>query len=159
MTDCNRQPLQFSTLVNKAVVADFLGGRLTTDAGALLLREVAEKTGLFDALNAVIPDPRNPVFTIHDQHSMLAQRITAIVLGYEDLNDHQELRTDPALQVAAGKVPDPDVALASSPTLCRLENRIERKTGFGQYTVATTLTAGSYEITRRAWHHARHLPR
>ena len=130
MTDCNRQPLQFSTLVNKAVVADFLGGQLTTDAGALLVREVAEKTGLFDALNAVIPDPRNPVFTIHDQRSMLAQRITAIVLGYEDLNDHQELRTDPALQVAAGKVPDPDVALASSPTLCRLENRIERKTLF-----------------------------
>jgi hypothetical protein len=128
MTDCNRQPLQFSTLVNKSVVADFLGGRLTTDAGALLLREVAEQTGLFDALNAVIPDPRNPVFTIHDQQSMLAQRITAIVLGYEDLNDHNELRTDPALQVAAGKIPDPDMALASSPTLCRLENRIERKT-------------------------------
>ena len=130
MTDCNRQPLQFSTLVNKAVVADFLGGRLTSDAGALLLREVAEKTGLFDALNIVIPDPRNPVFTIHDQQSMLAQRITAIVLGYEDLNDHQELRTDPALQVAAGKVPDPDVALASPPTLCRLENRVDRKTLF-----------------------------
>jgi hypothetical protein len=130
MTDYNHQPLQFSTLVNKAVVADFLGGRLTTDAGALLLREVAETTGLFDALNAVIPDPRNPVFTIHDQCSMLAQRIIAIVLGYEDLNDHQELRTDPALQVAAGKVPDPDMALASSPTLCRLENRIERKTLF-----------------------------
>ena len=55
MTDCNRQPLQFSTLVNKAVVADFLGGRLTTDAGALLLREVAERIGLFDALDAVIP--------------------------------------------------------------------------------------------------------
>ena len=49
---------------------------------------------LLAALNAVIPDPRNPDFTIHDQHSMLAQRITAIVLGYEDLNDHQELRTD-----------------------------------------------------------------
>jgi Transposase DDE domain group 1 len=130
MTDCNRQPLQFSSLANKAVVADFLGGRLTTDAGALLVREVAEKIGLFDALNAVIPDPRNPVFTIHDQHSMLAQRITAIVLGYEDLNDHHELRTDPALQVAAGKVPDPDLALASSPTLCRLENRVERKTLF-----------------------------
>jgi hypothetical protein len=130
MTDCNRQPLQFSTVANKAVVADFLGGRLTTDAGALLLREVAEKTGLIDALNAVIPDPRNPVFTIHDQHSMLAQRITAIALGYEDLNDHQALRTDPALQIAAGKVPEPDMALASSPTLCRLENRIDRKTLF-----------------------------
>jgi hypothetical protein len=130
MTECNRQPLQFSTLANKAVVADFLGGRLTTDAGALLLREVAEKTGLFDALNAVIPDPRNPVFTIHDQHSMLAQRIIAIALGYEDLNDHQTLRTDPALQIAAGKIPEPDVALASSPTLCRLENRVDSKALF-----------------------------
>jgi Transposase DDE domain group 1 len=128
MTDCNQKPLQFSTLANKALVADFLGGRLTTDAGALLLREVADKMGLLDALNAVIPDPRNPVFTIHDQQSMLAQRIIGIALGYEDLNDHQELRTDPALQVAAGKVPDPELALASPPTLCRLENRIERKT-------------------------------
>jgi Transposase DDE domain group 1 len=130
MTDCNRQPLRFSTLVNKAVVADFLGGRLTTDAGALLLREIAEKIGLFEALNAVIPDPRNPVFTIHEQRALLAQRIIAIALGYEDLNDHQKLRTDPALQVAAGKIPEPEVPLASSPTLCRFENRVERKTLF-----------------------------
>ena len=106
------------------------GGRLTTDACALLLREVAQKIGFFEMLDAVIPDPRNPVFTIHDQQSMLAQRITAIALGYEDLNDHQKLRIDPALQVAAGKIPEPDLPLASSPTLCRLENRVERKTLF-----------------------------
>jgi Transposase DDE domain group 1 len=128
MTDCNRQPVQFSTLVNKAVIADFLGGRLTTDAGALLLREVAQKTGLFEALDAVIPDPRNPVFIIHEQRALLAQRITAIALGYEDLNDHHELRHDPVLQVVAGKIPEPDMSLASSPTLCRLENRVQRKT-------------------------------
>src|SRR5712671_281913 len=89
VTDCNRDPLHFSTLGPKAVVADFQGGRLTTDAGALLLREVAERTGLFDALNAAIPDPRNPVFIIHDRRAMIAQRVTAIALGYEDLNDHQ----------------------------------------------------------------------
>src|SRR5262249_40570904 len=70
MTDCNHQPLRFSTLANRAVVADFSGGRLTTDAGALLLREVAEKTGLFEALDAAIPDPRNPVFIIHDQRAL-----------------------------------------------------------------------------------------
>jgi hypothetical protein len=128
MTDCIRHALEFSTLGNKALIADFLGGRLTTDAGALLLREIAQKTGLFDALDAVIPDPRNPVFTIHDQRALLAQRITAIALGYEDLNDHQELRNDPVLQIVAGKVPDPELPLASSPTLCRLENRVERKT-------------------------------
>src|ERR1700733_4491230 len=113
MTDCNRQPLSFSSLGSKSVVADFLGGRLTSDAGALLLREIGEKTGLFEALNEVIPDPRNPVFIVHEQRNMLAQRIVAIALGYEDLNDHQTLRNDPALQMAAGKVPDEEISLAS----------------------------------------------
>ena len=128
MTDCNRDPLHFSTLGAKAVVADFRGGRLTTDAGALLLREVADWIGLFDALDAAIPDPRNAVFVIHDQRALIAQRGTAIALGYEDLNDHQDLRADPVLQVAAGKLPEEDLALASPPTLCRLENRVGRTT-------------------------------
>src|ERR1700733_11070001 len=128
MTDCNRQPLSFSSLGSKSVVADFLAGRLTSDAGALLLREVGQKTGLFEALDQAIPDPRHPVYIVHDQESMIAQRIIAIALGYEDLNDHQTLRNDPALQVAAGRVPDDELALASPPTLCRLENRIERRT-------------------------------
>ena len=109
MTDCNRQPLSFSSLGSKSVVADFLGGRLTSDAGALLLREVGQKTGLFEALDQAIPDPRHPVYIVHDQESMIAQRIIAIALGYEDLNDHQTLRNDPALQVAAGRVPDDDL--------------------------------------------------
>jgi hypothetical protein len=127
MTDCNAESLHFSTLGSKAVVADFQGGRLTTDAGALLLREVADKIGLFDALNAAIPDPRNAVFILHDQRAMIAQRVTAIALGYEDLNDHQSLRADPVLQLSAGKPPEEDLTLASPPTLCRLENRVERK--------------------------------
>jgi Transposase DDE domain group 1 len=128
MTDCNRQPLTFSSLGGKSVVADFLGGRLTSDAGALLLRAVGRKTGLFEAIAAAIPDPRNPVFVIHDQPSMIAQRVVAIALGYEDLNDHQTLWADPAIQLAAGRLPDEELPLASPPTLCRLENRIERQT-------------------------------
>ena len=127
MTHCNSERLHFSTLGSKVVVADFQGGRLTTDAGALLLREVADSTGLFDALNDAIPDPRNPAFIVHDQRAMLAQRIIAIALGYEDLNDHQTLRIDPVLQVTAGKFPEPESPLASPPTLCRLENRVDRK--------------------------------
>jgi hypothetical protein len=127
MTDCNRDPLAFSRLDSKAVVADFLGGQITTDAGALLLREVDDRIGLFDALNAAIPDPRHPVFIVHDQRTMIAQRVTALALGYEDLNDHQTLRADPALQVAAGKLPEADRTLASPPTLCRMENRVDRK--------------------------------
>lgn len=127
MTQCNPDPLYFSTLGGKAVVADFGGGRLTTDAGALLLREVDDNIGLFDALNAAIPDLRNPVYTTHDQRAMIAQRITAIALGYEDLNDHQTLRVDPVLQVTAGKPPETELPLASPSTLCRLENRVDRK--------------------------------
>jgi hypothetical protein len=127
MTECNDQTLHFSRLGSKAVLADFQGGRLTTDAGALLLRELGDKLGLFDALDAVIPDPRDPALILHDQRAMLAQRVTAIALGFEDLNDHQALRSDPALQVAAGRVPEPGVVLASPPTLCRLENRVDRK--------------------------------
>lgn len=71
MTDCNRDPLDFPTLGSKNVVADFQGGRLTTDAGALILREVA------------------PVFIVHQQRTLLAQRVIAIAPGYEDLNDPQ----------------------------------------------------------------------
>jgi Transposase DDE domain group 1 len=127
MTECNDAPLHFSRIGPKAVVADFKGGRLTTDAGALLLREVAERLGLFDALDRVIPDPRWLPIVVHDQKAMLAQRIVAVALGYEDLNDHQALGSDPALQLAAGKDPDPASPLASPPTLCRLENRIDRK--------------------------------
>jgi hypothetical protein len=127
MTHCNRDPLAFSTIGSKSVLADFQGGRLTTDSGALLLGEVADRIGLFDALDAAIPDPRHPVFIVHPQRALLAQRITAIALGYEDLNDHQTLRLDPALQVAAGRTPEPESPLASPPTLCRLENRVDRK--------------------------------
>lgn len=128
MTDCNAPNLDFARVGSRQVVADFQGGRLTTDAGALLLREAARKLGLFEALNAVIPDPRQPELITHEQQTMLAQRITAIALGYEDLNDHQTLRTDPALQLAAEQTPAADEPLASPPTLCRLENRIDRAT-------------------------------
>ena len=101
MTDCSRDSLRFSRLGPKAVVADFRGGRLTTDAGALVLREVGRRLGLFEALDRAIPDPRWSPLVVHDQVTMLAQRITAIALGYEDLNDHQTLRADPAWRTAS----------------------------------------------------------
>src|SRR5215470_3289459 len=128
MADCNRPTLTFSSLGPKAVVADFQGGRLTSDAGALLLREAGEAIGLFQALNRAIPDPRDPALIVHDQRALIAQRIIALALGYEDLNDHQTLRADPALQLAAGTIPDEGTPLASPATLCRLENRIDRPT-------------------------------
>ena len=69
MTDCNRDPVVFSSIGSKSVVADFLGGRLTSDAGALLLREINERIGLFEALDQAIPDPRDPRFIINNQNA------------------------------------------------------------------------------------------
>jgi hypothetical protein len=117
----------FSNLGRQKIQADFAGGTLTSDAGGLLLREVDRRLGLIDALADCLTDPRDPAKIRHDQRSMLAQRIFGIALGYEDLNDHDELRRDPLFSVLAEKRPRPEEPLASSPTLCRLENRVDRK--------------------------------
>jgi hypothetical protein len=127
VTECNRQPLLFSNLNRQKIQADFAGGTLTSDAGGLLLREVDRQLGLIDALNGCLTDPRAPARIQHEQRTMLAQRIFGIALGYEDLNDHNELRRDPLFSVLADQPPKPDNPLASSPTLCRLENRVDRK--------------------------------
>jgi hypothetical protein len=128
MTECNSQPIQFSSLGRRSVLADFAGGSITSDAGALLLREADRRLGLVDRLDAVIPDPRNQNLVIHQQATMLRQRIFAIALGYEDGNDHQQLRDDPLMQLLTDRGIDPDQPLASPPTLCRLENRVSHKT-------------------------------
>ena len=94
MTECSSESMSFSSVSRREVVADFLGGRLTSDAGGLLLKEVDRRIGLLDAINAEIPDPRDPISTVHEQRTMLAQRIFSIALGYEDLNDQQTMRTD-----------------------------------------------------------------
>lgn len=130
MTDCNTKPIRFSSLKSKKIVADFDGGHLTSDAGGLLLREADRKLRLTRKLAACIPDPRNPLMTLHDQHTMLAQRIFGIALGYEDLNDHDTLREDPLFALMADRQADPEQPLASPPTLCRLENRIDPQSLF-----------------------------
>ena len=127
MTDCTTEPLLFSSVKRKNIQADFRGGRLTSDGGALLLREVDRSVGLIDAINACIRDPRHPFYTVHSQRALLAQRILGIALGYEDLNDHQSLREDPLFAVLCERGIRADLPLASPPTLCRLENRVDRK--------------------------------
>jgi hypothetical protein len=130
MTECNRQPLRFASLGSRRVEADFNAGALTTDAGALLLREADRRLGLLDALDRALPDPRNPDLITHPQRALLAQRVFGIACGYEDLNDHQHLRDDPLWQALAECSPDPQQPLASPPTLCRLENRAHRRALF-----------------------------
>ena len=127
MTECTTTPLPFSRAKRRTLQADFSGGVLTSDAGALLLREADRRLGLLDALDHALPDPRDPDLIAHPQRCLLAQRIFGIACGYEDLNDHQRLRDDPLWQTAVDH-PGPDDApqLASPPTLCRLENRVRR---------------------------------
>ena len=128
MTECKRTTVTFATLNRRKMVADFSGGSITSDAGAMLLREADRRIGLIDAIDRVIPDPRNPDLILHPQRALLAQRIFGIACGYEDLNDHQQLRQDPLWQAVTDH-PSPDdlPELASPPTLCRFENRICRK--------------------------------
>ena len=127
MTECTTTPFPFSRAKRRTLQADFSGGVLTSDAGALLLREADRRLGLLDALDRALPDPRDPDLIAHPQRCLLAQRIFGIACGYEDLNDHQRLRDDPLWQTAVDH-PGPDDApqLASPPTLCRLENRVRR---------------------------------
>lgn len=125
MTQCTTLPLALSSHGRRLVHADFRGGALTSDAGGLLLREADRRLGLVSRLSGCIADPREPSMIVHDQETMLRQRILAIALGYEDLNDHASLRVDPALRLMADNGGRADT-LASAPTLCRLENRVDR---------------------------------
>ncbi len=125
MTKCNKFPIIFSSLKNKKVVANFKGGDITSDAGVLLLKEVDKKMNLTKSLSKILEqvEGRQKSKVIHNPIDMLRQRIYALALGYEDFNDHNLLRKDKALQTAVEKEDD----LASPSTLCRFENKFNRK--------------------------------
>ncbi len=123
MTNHNQKSIEFQALNRKIIQGEFSGGDITSDAGVLLLRESDRKIGLTKAINKVINDPKNPKFIQHSQLSLLRQRVYSIALGYEDLNDHTQLRNDIAFQTAI----DEEDILASQSTLCRFENRIDKK--------------------------------
>jgi hypothetical protein len=110
----------------KKIDVDFNGGRITADAGVLLLQQVDQKIRLAERINQIIHDPRDPRYTVHQQHDLLAQRLYAIALGYEDVNDHNLLRKDPALLASIKNSLDEEQPLGSAPTISRLENRITK---------------------------------
>jgi len=130
-TECFTEPMLFQDLGSRKVVANFDGGKLSSDGGALLLRQIDRGLGLSRSLARCFVDLRNPDLIEHSVEELLAQRIQGLALGYEDLNDHAQLRRDPLLAVAAGKLDplgehrrdekDRGFALASPATLNRLE--------------------------------------
>jgi len=120
MTECIQESFAFAAHFSRQVVAQFDGARMTTDGGGLLLRQVDRKLGLLRRVEACFRDARDPERVEHQLGELLAQRIYGLALGYEDLNDHEQLRHDPLLAVLAGK-PDLDAVLAGKSTLNRLE--------------------------------------
>lgn len=123
MTNCTVEQLEFPVLKRKKIQAEFSGGDITSDGGILLLRQVDQQLKLLESVDRVLHDPRHPDLIIHSQLSLLRQRVYGLCQGYEDLNDHHQLRLDPAFQTAV----DREQALGSEATLCRLENRVDRQ--------------------------------
>jgi hypothetical protein len=97
-TGCKTDQLEFESVERRRLVAAFDGGAMTSDAGALLLRHTDRAIGLFDRVASCFEDHRSPDRVVHSGRAMVGQRIS---LGYEDINDHDELRHDPVLGLLA----------------------------------------------------------
>jgi len=121
---CNNTipPFDFPAVGRKKLTAAFDGGRITTDGGVLLLGMVEQQLGIAAKLADLIADPRNPAFITHSVDDILRARILAIACGYEDADDLDHLRSDPAFKLACNRLPDSGADLCSQPTVSRWEN-------------------------------------
>ena len=106
-TECTPRQMEFQGVGRRNVVTAFDGGHISSDGGALLLRETDTRFGIVEQLAGCFTDHRDPELIEHSVLEMLRQRIYGIALGYEDLNDHDDLMRDPLLALALGKV-DPE---------------------------------------------------
>jgi hypothetical protein len=111
-----------SPVAGKPVHVAFDGGRLTSDAGVLVLAEIERRLGIAERLARCLEDPRDPVRVRHGLAEMIRFRALLIAAGYADANDCDALRTDPAFKMAVGRLPESGEDLCSQPTMCRLEN-------------------------------------
>ena len=123
-TECSAEPSLFGRVEGRPVVAEFDGGALTSDAGGLLLGATDRRLDLVRRLAGCFRDARDPRFVEHSVATLVGQRVFGVSLGYEDLNDHDELRHDPVMAVLAGKLEarrDDCAPVAGKSTLNRLE--------------------------------------
>jgi len=131
MPDCTSQQIEFEGFGRRRIEVNFNGGDVSSDGGLPLLRKLDRRLGLIDAVAGVLADPRDPERITHTLCDMLRQRVFGLVQGYEDLNDHATLRDDVLMQTACER----DTALASAPTLCRLESRATRSAAWAIHEV------------------------
>ncbi|MBX7075649.1 MAG: IS1380 family transposase [Pirellulales bacterium] len=125
-----------SPVEGKSLTATFDAGRLSSDGGLIVLREIATRLGLAETITAPLADDRDPSRVRHSYAEMATARMLMIAAGYEDCDDVDALRTDPALKIAVGRAPETGADLMSQPTLSRLENladwRALARIGLGQ---------------------------
>ncbi len=126
MANCTSEPIQFPGCKQRKVEAEFSGGNVSSDGGILLLRQADRLTGLTERVAENLKDTRRKASCGHTLRDLLKQRVYAIAMGYEDLNDHDSLRKDLAIQTGVER----DVELASKSTLCRFENSQGRETAW-----------------------------
>src|SRR6266404_64510 len=122
MTDDTMLPFSFPAVHAKKVTAAFDGGRLTSNGGVMLLAMAERRLGLADNLARVFPDRRDPTRVVHSLVDMFRARMFAICCGYEDADDLDRLRSDPAFKLACSRLPDTGRDLCSQPTISRWEN-------------------------------------
>ena len=142
-TECNQKTLAFHQLGRRQVIAKFNGGKISSNAGGLLLRQTERLTSIIKQFADCFTDHRDPDLIEHTAEELIAQRIYALALGYEDLNDHDDLRHDPLLAVLVGKQDplgqqrlrqrDRGKALAGKSTLNRLELTPVRASSASRY--------------------------
>src|SRR5258708_895649 len=120
-TECNQIIFGFHPQKRREIRAEFDGGSITSDGGGLLLRDVEKRSRILRQFAACFTDYRNPELIEHTVEELVAQRVYGLALGYEDLNDHEELRNDPLLAVLVEKADPGSQALAGKSTLNRLE--------------------------------------
>src|SRR5689334_10880165 len=122
MIDDSLLPFSLPSVDRKKITAAFDGGRISSDGGAMLLGLAERRIGIADRLAAEITDRRDPARVVHALADILRARILAIACGYEDADDLDHLRHDPALKLACGRLPDSGRDLCSQPTVSRAEN-------------------------------------
>lgn len=126
MTECKQIGFEFKAPFSRKVEARFDGGRMTSDAGALLLQQTDQRLRLIERMAKCFRDRRNPFYVIHEVEQLIGQRVYGLAMGYEDLNDHDQLREDPLLAVMSGKRRVGEELLAGKSTLNRLELSTEK---------------------------------
>jgi hypothetical protein len=120
MTECNQSSFEFKACGKREIVARFDGGTISSDGGALLLRQTDQRLNLLPRMAECFLDGRNQEQVEHSIQEMLSQRIYGLALGYEDINDHEQLRTDPVFGILAGRK-ELEEPLAGKSTLNRME--------------------------------------